>query len=139
MRATFGYAMAVACLVAGMAAVARADHPEPLQIPETCDIRGLVANMETVQRSPWNDGAPSAFTVTEVHLSVVLEDRMPHDKGAKDTTCRITDAKTRKLVYKLCSPTTVKPGDRIQATEGNYVLNSFGIGCLFDVAVLPRS
>jgi hypothetical protein len=117
-------------------------YAAPALAAEVCEITGRVSKMDTVQESPWADGAPSFFTTTIVHVSVELENRAPRGKAASET-CRMTgDGAAGKrpptAAYKLCSPTPVKPGDRIRATEGATPIDlAHGVVCLFDVAVLP--
>ena len=72
-----------------------------------------------------------------MHISVLLHDRTPHDKTKPKDLCHGDTAKGKKVTYKLCSPTEVKEGDLIHATEGTMTVDPYGVGCLFDIVVLP--
>ena len=101
-----------------------------------CEITGIVAKLESVERSPWSD-APSALSTFETDIWVTVNDRRPHFKNAPaDSVCN-RGAKGEVAAYKLCSPTKVLKGDRIHATEGLHTGSTRSVGCLFDLVVLP--
>jgi hypothetical protein len=114
-----------------------AEGAAPAQTARACEITGLVAQLDNVQSSPWSDGAPSAFGENEVRIAVEIEQRLPHGQTPPDA-CQLTPAgdASAMAVYKLCSPTTVRPGDHIRATEGAAPIKGFS--CLFDVTVIPK-
>ena len=102
-----------------------------------CEITGVVAKLESVERSPWSDGTPSALSSVETDIWVTVNDRKPHYKNAPaDSVCN-RGAKGEVAAYKLCSPTRVLKGDRIHATEGLRTGSARSVGCLFDLVVLP--
>jgi len=106
--------------------------------PDVCEITGLVASRRDVARSPLAGDIPSPLAETETDLAVVIGERVPHGKTAENTSCRTEPARGKKVTYKLCSPTEVKTGDTIHGTEASAVMDATGIGCLFDVAILPK-
>jgi hypothetical protein len=108
------------------------------RMPDVCEITGLVASRHDVARSALPDGAPSLLAEPETDLAVVIGERMPHGKIADAATCHSDSAKGKKVTYKLCSPTPVQTGDMIHGTEGAAAMNAQGVGCLFDVAILPK-
>jgi hypothetical protein len=102
-----------------------------------CEITGVVAKLENVERSPWSDGTPSTLSIFETDIWVTVNDRKPHYKNAPaDSLCN-RGAKGEIAAYKLCSPTKVLKGDRIHATEGLHTGSTRSVGCLFDLVVLP--
>ena len=109
------------------------------QLPQNCDITGVVYNVETVAQSPWSDGVPSPLSTTETHVAVVVKSRSPHYKSTEEkpqATCTFT--KEERATYKLCSPVQLIPGDSIAATEGQAPAQKGTITCLFDVGVLKK-
>ncbi len=100
-----------------------------------CVITGKVTGMQAVEKTPWSDGTPSTITITEVHLSVATDSRKPQRAGVAAADCPMPD--NGGQVYKLCSPTQVKLGDRIVGTEGLATGSESALGCLFDVIVVP--
>ena len=109
------------------------------QMQDVCEIVGAIAKMEIVQRSPWVDGTPSTMMIQELHAWVAIEHRAPRQADApKNSPCRKV-GKAEVKTYKICSPAQVKPGDRILATEGTETGSALTIGCLFDIAILPKN
>lgn len=112
------------------------DTAGKVAVPVACEIVGHVGLVQAVQKSPWRDNTPSPLSVTEVQVVLLLEQRKPRNAAAAGG-CDLPK-KYAKAVYKLCSPTRVKKGDRIRATEGSYAIDpGAATSCLFDVAVLP--
>lgn len=103
---------------------------------DVCEIIGTVDHLESVERSPWSDGAPSALSMIETDIWVTVNDRKPHSKNATAASLCNRGAKGETLAYKLCSPTAVKKGDRIHAIEGLRTGSNKAVGCLFDLAVI---
>lgn len=102
-----------------------------------CEITGVVSKLENVERSPWSDGTPTTLSAYEIDIAVTVKDRKPHYKDAPaDSICHKT-AKGEVKVYKLCSKTVPKAGDRIHATEGLQTGSRRATGCLFDIVVIP--
>lgn len=108
-------------------------------LPDVCEITGQIATLRHVVRSPWKNGAPSTLAIREINIAVVIDTRFPHVENIGVETCRTDAAKGKRITYKLCSPTRVKAGDIIRGTEGIAVVDSYGVGCLFDVAILPKT
>ncbi len=102
-----------------------------------CDITGVVSSVQLVERSPWADGTPSTLSTTQTEISVVVKSRAPHytNSQAKDLC---TASSAQKITYKLCSPTKVKQGDYIRATESSAT-KSGSSSCLFDLVVVGSS
>jgi hypothetical protein len=98
-----------------------------------CDITGTVMSIEKIEKSAWQDGAPSAFSTVETRIAVRINQRTPHTAGnnAACPASLVTETKT----YKLCSPTPVKAGSVIRATEGIDTGANSALGCLFDISV----
>jgi hypothetical protein len=110
----------------------------PATAEEICDIAGSVSGIRQVNKSPLADGSPTTMgVVQEVHVSIVLDERVPHDRSRDHALCGA--AKGAQVTYKLCSPTQIRAGDRIRGTEGLMIVDPAGMGCLFDVAVLPKT
>lgn len=102
-----------------------------------CEITGIVAKIENVERSPWSDGTPSALSSFETDIWVTVNDRKPHFRNAPTDSICNRGAKGEVAAYKLCSPTKVRKGDRIHATEGLHTGSAHAAGCLFDLVVVP--
>lgn len=102
-----------------------------------CEITGVVAKLENVERSPWSDGTPTTLSAFEVDIAVTVKDRKPHYKNAPANSVCHRAAKGETRIYKLCSTTVPKAGDRIHATEGLQTGSRRSTGCLFDVVVIP--
>ena len=102
-----------------------------------CEITGVVSKLENVERSPWSDGTPTTMSAFEVDVIVTVKDRKPHYRNAPaDSICHRA-AKGEMRIYKLCSTTVPKAGDRIHATEGLQTGGRRSTGCLFDIVVIP--
>lgn len=99
-----------------------------------CEVNGFVTAIEKVERSAWDDGAPSPFSTVETRITLKIAERMPRDKGVAGESCKKT-GEDALVTYKLCSPTKVKVGDTILATEGIETGSAHALGCLFDVSV----
>lgn len=110
-------------------AATKIEFPVPV-----CDITGHIQKLENVDSSPWS-GTPSRLTTQEVRVHVNIDSRTPHDSKSKPADCAKAAAAEPRL-YKLCSNTKIKAGDRIQGTEGTLT-GSAKVGCLFDLVVLP--
>lgn len=104
-----------------------------------CDIVGIVEKTGIVTKSPWSDGTPSILSTDEMHISVLISDRTPHDKDAPAEDPCHKEVKGEIRTYKLCSPTSPKPGDRIHGTEGTQTGSPDVFGCLFDLIILPET
>jgi hypothetical protein len=102
-----------------------------------CEITGTVSKTEAVERSPWSDGTPSTLSNYETDIWVRVTDRRPHYKTATSDSACNRAAKGEILTYKLCSPVTVRNGDRIHAIEGLATGSRHQASCLFDLVVLP--
>lgn len=102
-----------------------------------CEITGVVSKLENVERSPWSDGTPTTLSAFEVDIIVTVKDRKPHYRNAPATSVCHKAAKGEARIYKLCSTTVPKAGDRIHATEGLQTGSHRSTGCLFDVVVIP--
>lgn len=102
--------------------------------PTVCEIRGTVSSLEHVNTA----NIPSAFSGSETHISVNIEQRAPryHQAADKAPCPALTPEKLQ--TYKLCSPTRVKAGDKIHGTEGINTGPAASVGCLFDLIVLSR-
>lgn len=105
-----------------------------------CDVAGMVLRVSKVDKSPWGQEAPSQMNTIETHVSVSIDTRTPHRKDVDATNhpC-LSTAKGTLRTYKLCSPTVVKQGDRIFATEGINTGSARAIGCLFDIKVVAAA
>lgn len=99
-----------------------------------CVISGTVQSVQTIERSPWNDDTPTTLTTTEIRIAVTLEGRSMQRGTPGSTDCALPADKA-PVLYKLCSPTLVKKGDRIKGVEGLATGTDQSLGCLFDVAV----
>jgi hypothetical protein len=107
---------------------------------DVCEIIGVVDHLESVERSPWTDGTPSALSSFETDIWISVKDRKPHAKHPSNSSICNRGVKSESLaVYKLCSPTVVKKNDRIHAIEGLHTGSNKAIGCLFDVVVIPAA
>lgn len=99
-----------------------------------CVITGTVQSLQTIDKSPWDDGTPTTLTTTEVRIAVALKTRSMQRGTPGSTDCSLpTDASP--VLYKLCSPTQVRKGDHIKGVEGLATGTDQSLGCLFDVAV----
>lgn len=107
------------------------DYKQPV-----CVVTGEIKTMERVEVAPWANGAPTTLTVTEVRILLKPENRRPRNDGVAAQDCPMPAS--GNMIYKLCSPTTVKAGDRIIGTEGLATGADSVLGCLFDVAVIPK-
>lgn len=105
------------------------DYHQPV-----CIIAGTVTAIQTIERSPWNDGTPTTLTTTEIRVSVALDSRTVQRNVANTAQCDMP-ADQKPVTYKLCSPTLVKQGDRIKGVEGLATGSDLLLGCLFDVAI----
>lgn len=104
-----------------------------------CEVAGTVLRVRLVDKSPWGYEAPSQMNTTETQISISVDVRTPHRKNAEaNHPCNATPKGTLRT-YKLCSPTRVKQGDKIQATEGINTGNAKAIGCLFDIKVVAAA
>jgi hypothetical protein len=101
--------------------------------PSACGVTGTVLKAETVSKSPWADGTPSAISVAELRVTLAVEKREA-DRRAPGSSC---PPAAKQVSYKICSPVTIKAGDRIRGTEGAPPLAAADAICLFDIAVLP--
>lgn len=99
-----------------------------------CVISGTVQSVQTIEKSPWNDDTPTTLTTTEIRIAVALEGRSMQ-RGTQGSTDCTLPADQSPVLYKLCSPTLVKKGDRIKGVEGLATGTDQSLGCLFDVAV----
>lgn len=116
---------------------AKSSVPTKKYSANVCEITGVVAKLENVERSPWSDGTPSTLSIFETDIWVTVNDRKPHYKNAPSDSICNRGAKGEIAAYKLCSPTKVTKGDRIHATEGLHTGSSRSVGCLFDLVVIP--
>lgn len=99
-----------------------------------CVISGTVQAVQMLEKSPWDDGTPSTLTTTEIRIAVALDNRSMQRGTQGSTDCTLPADKT-PVLYKLCSPTQLKKGDRIKGVEGLATGTDQSLGCLFDVAV----
>lgn len=99
-----------------------------------CVISGTVQAVQMLEKSPWNDDTPTTLTTTEIRIAVALDTRSMQRGTQGSTDCTLPADKT-PVLYKLCSPTQVKKGDRIKGVEGLATGTDQSLGCLFDVAV----
>ena len=99
-----------------------------------CVISGTVQAVQLLEKSPWDDGTPTTLTTTEIRIAVALDTRSMQRGTQGSTDCSLPADKS-PVLYKLCSPTTVKKGDRIKGVEGLATGTDQSLGCLFDVAV----
>jgi hypothetical protein len=104
-----------------------------------CAIEGVVTALQKIEKSAWADGAPSNFSTVEVQISLRVATRTPYRANDKDAIefCKTTQGGTEVRSYKLCSPTPVKAGDYVTATEGNDTGTASVASCLFDLSVKP--
>ena len=118
---------------------------EPAQLPEgpaanyqqpVCVVSGKINDVQTVELSPWDDGTPTTLTTTEVRVSLTVESRAPQRNATVKADCSMPA--TGSMVYKLCSPTQLAKGMRIKGVEGLATGSNELLGCLFDVAILPK-
>lgn len=98
----------------------------------SCSIEGLVLQLQTVSTYT----APTSLAETEKHVKISISDRTSRNRKQADPRCQKRPAQEELLTYKVCSPTPIKPGDRIRATEGTETGPSKKTGCLFDIVVL---
>jgi hypothetical protein len=98
-----------------------------------CDIIATVMAIEKIEKSAWQDGAPSSFSTVETRITIRISGSAPHAADSK-SACATTPAAETKT-YKLCSPTPVKAGNIIRATEGMDTGANSALGCLFDISV----
>jgi hypothetical protein len=105
-----------------------------------CDVSGTVFRVKMVDKSPWGQEAPSQMNTIETQISISIDERTPHRKDIDATNhpCLSTSKGTLRT-YKLCSPTKVRQGDRIWATEGINTGSAKAIGCLFDIRVVAAA
>ncbi len=107
-------------------------------LPPTCDVIGLIVSVKQVQQSPYRDGTPTRMATIETHIDLRIDDRKPHSEkdDATGQTCKKRTA-TEKRTYKVCSPTRVKPGDRVAGTEASLIGSARTVACIFDLVVVP--
>lgn len=128
------YAVFFACAVVFYPVVSGAENAKAGALPP-CDITGIVSSVQLVERSPWEDGTPSALSTTQTEISVIIKSRAPHYSHVNSKDVCTTSPEEGKMTYKLCSPTPVKKGDQIQATESSAAKGG-SKNCLFDLVVL---
>jgi len=134
--------LAAALLLTGSFTASRAEAPGVVQASTgrdaSCEITGTVNYLKKVERSPYSDGTPTTMSVTETHISVTVTARRPHAKNAPASSkCHAAVEENERQVYKLCSSTVPRQGDRILGTEGGSPGSSAITRCLFDVVALP--
>lgn len=115
------------------------DEGKNAEMREVCEVTGTVAKMELVQRSPWTDSAPTTVTTQELLIWVLVEGRNPRNPVAPKTSPCYQAGKNEVRTYKVCAPTQVRPGMKIHGTEGTETGSNLAVGCLFDIAILPKN
>ncbi len=120
---------------------ALADERVVMARPDSsCDIIGTVADMKKVVRSPFSDGTPSTIVIIEMHISVNVQNRRPHNTSSPAAGSACTVKPHNELVtYKLCSSAQPQEGDKIMATEAGSNGTSSAARCLFDLQIMPRT
>lgn len=119
--------------VAATAEVAT-DSPAVNYQQPVCVVTGTVQSVQMIEKTPWDDGTPTTLTTTEIRIALALEARTMQRGTQGSSDCSLSADKPAVL-YKLCSPTMVKKGDRIRGVEGLATGSDQSLGCLFDVAV----
>lgn len=99
-----------------------------------CVVTGTVKAVTTVEKSPWDDGTPTTLTTTEIQVTLDLASRTVQ-RATQDAADCTMPAENTTVIYKLCSPTMVKAGNRVKGVEGLATGSDQSLGCLFDVAV----
>ncbi len=105
----------------------------------SCDIIGTVADMKKVVRSPFSDGTPSTIVIIEMHISVNVQNRRPHNASTATASSCAVNPHNELVTYKLCSSAQPQEGDKIMATEAGSSGTTSAARCLFDLQIMPRT
>ena len=86
----------------------------------SCDIIGTVADMKKVVRSPFSDGTPSTIVIIEMHISVNVQNRRPHNASAATGSSCSANPHNELVTYKLCSSAQLpRPGSGSRSSSGS--------------------